>query len=100
MLSFNVQVQLDFLTWIDMKGLSVIDINSSHLKSLIELTKKYGDVPMDFADATLIVLSEKMNLKEILTIDSDLYVYRNVRNQYFMISCKYMRKILIFVDRN
>lgn len=82
MLSFNVQVQLDFLTWIDMKGLSVIDIDSSHLKRLIDLTKKYGDVPMDFADATLIVLSEKMHLNEILTIDSDFYVYRNIRNHY------------------
>ena len=33
------------------------------------LMKKYRDVPMDFADASLVVLAEKIGVRDILTID-------------------------------
>ena len=37
---------------------------------------------MDFADASLILVSELDNIKEIISIDSDFYIYRNLRNEY------------------
>ena len=37
---------------------------------------------MDLADATLIVAAEEHNIKEIATIDSDFYIYRDVRKRY------------------
>jgi len=37
---------------------------------------------MDFADASLIIVSESENIKEIISIDSDFYIYRNIRNEY------------------
>ena len=37
---------------------------------------------MDLADASLIVASEEYNINEIASIDSDFYIYRNVRNQF------------------
>ncbi len=40
-----------------------------------ELMGKYGDRPMDFADASLIVLAEQRGLRKILTLDSDFYFY-------------------------
>jgi predicted nucleic acid-binding protein len=49
---------------------------------LIELSEKYIDVPMDLADATLILASEMENIMDIITIDSDFYIYRNVRNEF------------------
>ena len=33
------------------------------------LMEKYADTPMDFADATLVLLSEALDLREILTLD-------------------------------
>ena len=51
--------------------------------------RKYSDVPMDFADASLIIISELENIKEILSIDSDFYVYRNIRNGYVRNIFKY-----------
>jgi len=49
---------------------------------LLELSQKYSDVPMDFTDATLILISELENVKYIITIDSDFYIYRDIRNEY------------------
>jgi len=82
MLDFNVNVQLNFLKWIDRGGIEIKQISKSQLSRIIELTKKYANIPMDFADASLIVTSEIEYIKEIITIDSDFYVYRNVRNEY------------------
>ena len=76
MLDFNIQTQIDFLTWIKLGGLTIEDIEKEDLNRIIELSRKYSDVPMDLSDASLVVLSEKINLKKIITIDSDYYIYR------------------------
>ncbi|MEW6623423.1 MAG: PIN domain-containing protein [Bacillota bacterium] len=82
MLDFNVQTQIDFLEWIQRDALEIIDISKENLLRLIELSKKYSDVPMDFADATLILISESEGIKEIISIDTDFYIYRNLRKEY------------------
>jgi len=81
MLDFNVQTQIDFLTWIKLGGVVVEDLEKEDLNRIIELSKKYSDIPMDLADASLIVLSEKMKIKQIITIDSDYYIYRTINKE-------------------
>ncbi len=81
-LDFNINIQLDFLQWIERDGLEVLPTNKEQIKRILELSRKYSNVPMDLADATLIVLSEELQIKDIITIDSDFYVYRNIRNEY------------------
>jgi len=75
LLSFNVKVQINFLEWIKREAISIVNIESEHLDRIIELSKKYSDVPMDLADSTLIVISELTNIRDIITIDSDYYIY-------------------------
>jgi predicted nucleic acid-binding protein len=82
MLDFSVKTQLNFLTWIHRGGLEIFELKYEHILRIIELTEKYKDVPMDLADATLIVTSESKAVTEIATIDSDFYVYRNIRKKY------------------
>jgi predicted nucleic acid-binding protein len=41
-----------------------------------ELTIKYSDLPMDFADACLVLLAEKIDMNQIATIDRDFTIYR------------------------
>ena len=82
MLDFSVQAQVAFLEWTERGAVEIVDIKPSSLKRLIELTKKYHDVPMDLADGSLIILAEIRNIKKIITIDSDYYVYRTIRNEY------------------
>jgi predicted nucleic acid-binding protein len=81
MLDFNVQVQVDFLRWIGRGALEIPELSLDHISRIIELSQKYSDVPMDFADATLIVISEIEKIDEIITIDSDFQVYRNIRKE-------------------
>ena len=34
---------------------------------------------MDLADATLIILAERLGISEIISIDSDYYIYRTMK---------------------
>ena len=40
-----------------------------HVMSASKLMTKYADTPMDFADATLILLAEEIGVTDILTLD-------------------------------
>jgi predicted nucleic acid-binding protein len=76
MLDFNINVQIDFFEWIMNKGLVLFEIRQQDIPRIIELTKKYADRPMDFADATLVIAAGKTGVKEIISIDSDFDIYR------------------------
>lgn len=76
MLDFNVNVQLNFLEWIFADGLVVHDINQKDIGRILELSRKYSDRPMDFADATLVIAAEKTGIRKIISIDSDFDIYR------------------------
>lgn len=76
MLSFNVEVQIQFFEWIMKEGVLIQEIQQVDISRIVELTKKYRDRPMDFADATLVVVAEKTGLKQIISIDSDFDIYR------------------------
>jgi predicted nucleic acid-binding protein len=71
-----VNVQIDFFEWVMNRGLDLEEITQGDIPRIINLTKKYRDLPMDFADATLVVAAEKTGLREIISIDSDFDIYR------------------------
>ena len=79
MLDFDARVQIDFLKWIERDALYIFPLTRQHISRIIILTSQYDELPMDFADATLIIISEIEHIKEIITIDSDFHVYRNLR---------------------
>jgi hypothetical protein len=76
MLDFSVEAQLDFLEWASQGGLQINELGGADLGRMIDLTKKYRDRPMDLADASLIVTSERLDLKQIISIDRDFDFYR------------------------
>ena len=76
MLDFNVAVQLSFLEWIMKEGVIIHEIKQSNIKRVIDLTRKYSDIPMDFADATLAIAAEERGIRQIISIDSDFDIYR------------------------
>jgi len=81
MLDFDIRAQIDFLQWLQRDAIDIIPLTKEHIARIIALSSKYADLPMDFADATLIVISEIEHIKEIITIDSDFYVYKNIRKE-------------------
>ena len=87
MLNFSIKAQLDFFEWIMRKGVIISDINQNDIPRIMELTDKYADVPIDFADATLLVAAEKTGIRKIASLDSDFDIYRlsdktQVKNLY------------------
>jgi predicted nucleic acid-binding protein len=76
MLDFNTAVQRDFYEWVMYKGVIISDINQNDMLRLTELTDKYSNLPMDFADATLVITAEKTGIRQIISIDRDFDIYR------------------------
>jgi predicted nucleic acid-binding protein len=81
-LSFSVPAQINFLEWIRRGGLTVTEIKIEDLPSLIDFTKKHQDVPMDLADASLMIVAESLSINKIISIDTDFYIYRDIRKNY------------------
>jgi uncharacterized protein len=76
LLDFNRNAQIDFLEWVSRGGIEVHNIENSDFQRLKELTEKYNDLPMDFADSCLVFLAEKLSINTIATIDRDFSIYR------------------------
>jgi uncharacterized protein len=62
-------------------GAEVFDFcEAPKIQEAAKLMKKYPSVPMDFADATLLLLADAMNVREILTLDfRGFTIYRTPR---------------------
>lgn len=54
---------------------------TEEVKPIRELMSRYSSVPMSFADACLVRMSELIKASCILTLDSDFLIYRRHRNQ-------------------
>ena len=79
MLDFNLNVQIDFLKWVELGGLQIYDISQKDLTDIIKMIQTYTNVPMDLADATLMYAAHKESLDKILSIDSDFDIYRTLK---------------------
>ena len=76
LLDFNRNAQLDLLEWIHRGGVEISNIDNTDFGRIRELTDKYKDLPMDFADSCLVFLAEQLKLDTIATIDRDFTIYR------------------------
>ena len=61
--------QKPVLEFILQGGAEIVPLNPSLLKRVATLMAKYADVPMDFADATLVALAEESGIRDVLTLD-------------------------------
>lgn len=50
-------------------GITLVPQSNTSLSRAVELMGKYKDIPMDFADATLVSLAEEIGTNEIFTLD-------------------------------
>ena len=77
------QVCLEFI----LRGaFQLVPSSQASLKRVAVLMEKYRNVPMDFADATLVVLGEELETDWIFTLDRRGFTtYRMNRNRPFQI---------------
>ncbi len=50
-------------------GAEIIQQTPESLRRALQLMEKYQDVPMDFADATLVALAEERSISAVFTLD-------------------------------
>jgi len=56
--------------FVSASGMEIYDLcRPPELREAVSLMEKYDDTPMDFADATLVLLAEGLDVHEILTLD-------------------------------
>ena len=68
-------------------GTTVADVGSrGELQAAVKLMMKYQDTPMDFADATMVLLSDRLAVTDILTLDRRGFAtYRTAKGRSFRV---------------
>jgi predicted nucleic acid-binding protein len=71
--------------FVDASGLQVYELcQPPELREAAKLMAKYSDTPMDFADATLVLLAEALYAHDIVTLDRRGFsAYRTRRRRHF-----------------
>jgi predicted nucleic acid-binding protein len=83
LLSFSTDVQDDLWEFIERGTVTVYDLDKALVRICRSLMKQYRDLPMDFADATLVAVSDKENIRTVFTLDKDFRVYRTKDKKHF-----------------
>jgi uncharacterized protein len=83
LLSQDWRTQNEFLQDMAMELYECIPMLPEDFSRIAELNQQYADLPGDFADLSLIAISERLNIPAIATLDSDFDVYRRYRKQFF-----------------
>lgn len=73
----NQSIQFKFLEQFIQGKVSIFSLEIHHLEQSLDLMKQYADLPMDLADASLVVVAEELDEARILTTDQrDFNIYR------------------------
>lgn len=80
----GVRSQVAFLESYARGAFQVFDLAPKHALRIAQLMKKYRDLPMDLADASLVILAEHLGHGKILSTDQrDFGAYRWKKTQPF-----------------
>ena len=60
-------------------GLRIRELDREDLMRAFELMVKYADAPMDLADASLVAIAEKLDLRRIFTMDRNDFSFYRIR---------------------
>jgi predicted nucleic acid-binding protein len=73
----NQSIQFKFLEQFIQGRVNIFSLEIHHLERCLGLMKQYADLPMDLADASLVVVAEELDETRILTTDQrDFSIYR------------------------
>jgi uncharacterized protein len=76
LLAYSRTAQEALLEMVERRALRVLTIDEADVPHVKSLMRKYADLPMDFADATLVRVALRERLSEVFTLDDDFDVYR------------------------
>jgi uncharacterized protein len=86
LLNFSIKAQVAALDFVSKAAVELVPSSTESLIVCQNLMKKYADLPMDFADATLVSLAQETGIIDVITLDKkDFSIYR-VGKEIFRIS--------------
>lgn len=86
LLAFSTTAQVALLEMIERGAVRVLTVETGDLPAIRSLMNKYHDLPMDFADASLVQLANREHIDRIFTLDRrDFSVYRMSTGRVFTI---------------
>jgi len=82
----NAQGKPAFLMWVRRGGLTIQAVGADDFEQIGAIMERYVDRDIDFADASLIWLADRLNSTAVLTVDRrDFEVYRLSNGKAFQI---------------
>ena len=85
-LNFSITAQCAALDFVLESVVEIVPSNIESLKKTKNLMKKYADLPMDFADATIVCLATQTGMQNIVTFDKkDFAIYKLPKKKSFTI---------------
>ncbi len=77
LLGFSARAPHALLSFVAAGGVAIAEFGVSDVSRAAALMQRFQDLPMDFADATLVVLAERLHTTSVFTLDRrDFAVYR------------------------
>jgi predicted nucleic acid-binding protein len=83
MLDFSKKAQSALLKWLGESSIIIERIESEDLLTICTLFEKYNDFPLDFADACIVHLAERLGTNDVVSVDSDFEIYRMNKKKSF-----------------
>jgi len=83
LLGFSSTVQDDLWEFIERGTAAIYDLDRTLMKTCRELMRKYQNLPMDLADASLVAVADAGNIRTIFTLDKDFKIYRTRQKKQF-----------------
>ena len=83
LLGFARRAQRALLAFVAAAAVEIADFGAGDVSRAIALMERFDDLPMDFADATLVVLAERLGTNRVFTLDrKDFGAYRIGRRAF------------------
>ena len=85
-LNFSISAQCAALDFVLESVVEIVPANTKSLQKTKNLMKKYADLPMDYADATIVCLATETHIQNVITFDrKDFAIYKLPKKQGFTI---------------
>jgi len=84
LLDFSPKVQEDLWLFIERGGLEIFPLEKESYPLCRDLMRRYKDLPMDLADATLVALAGALGISRVFTLDhKNFSIYRFKQTRRF-----------------